>query len=229
MSCEGYRDKLVAALANGESSLDGDVTLHLGGCIECKKFYETQVHLFGAIDSGVRTMVNEAVPASLLPHVRALVAEAGRPRRPLGLYWVPAGVALAFVFLLGAFLMRPKNTPVRVAVGSAAVSHVQKVGESGSARETGTQITGVRRAARESSPSVRRGRPARNVGPDESAQVVVGREEAQGLLLLARSITKHPELGQALLQPAAMTEDLLPASQAIKIEDLAVQPLATQD
>jgi len=38
-----------------------------GYAAECKKFYESQVHLsLGAIDSGVRAVVNETVPASIV-------------------------------------------------------------------------------------------------------------------------------------------------------------------
>ena len=229
MNCERYRDKFVDALASGESSLDRDVAMHLRVCTECKIFYEAQINLFGAIDSGVRAMVNETVPASLLPGVRALVAEVGEPSQMWGVSWAPVGAALAAAILLGVFLVRPKNTPVRVAVVPVVESPTQKMGESGSARETAVPVNGVRRVARESSRTVRREGPARSVAPGETSQVVVGHEEAQGLVMLAKNVSQHPELGQALLHPVALTEDQTPTPQAIKIEDLEVHPLAEQD
>ena len=106
MSCEGYRDKLIVALASGAGSLDGDVATHLGTCAACEKFYEAQVNLFGAIDSGLRAMVNEAVPASLLPRVRARVAEAGTPHGAWGFSWGFAAVAVAAVLLISVGLLK---------------------------------------------------------------------------------------------------------------------------
>lgn len=106
MSCEGYRDKLIAALAGGESVPAEDVALHLRSCAECTEFYETQVHLFGAIDAGLRVMLNETVPASLLPRVRARVADAEMPRRMWGVGWGFAAVATAAVLVLGIGLLK---------------------------------------------------------------------------------------------------------------------------
>lgn len=229
MRCERFRDKLVAVLANGESSPAGDVLAHLRACAECKRFYEAQVYLFGAIDSGLSAMVNEAVPASLLPRVRARVAEADVPRRAWRFYVKPLAAAMAIAVSLGVFLVRRENAPARVAVVPPVESPIPKTAESLPTREIIASADGARRVMPEKPPIVRHTNAVRITGRREPLQVVVGREEAQGLVLLARSITKHRELGQALLQPAAMTEDLLPASQPIKIEDLAVQPLATQD
>ena len=230
MSCEAYRDKLIAALAGGESLPAEDVALHLRSCAECAEFYETQVHLFGAIDAGVRAMVNEAVPASLLPRVRARVAEADVPRRAWRFYVKPLAAAMAIaVVSLGVFLVRRENAPARVAVVPSVESPTPKTAESLRTREITASADDAHRAMPEKPPIVRHTNAVRITARRDPLQVVVGREEAQGLVLLARSITKHPELGQALLQPAAMTEDLVPASQPIKIEDLAVQPLTTQD
>lgn len=229
MSCERYRDKLVEALASGESAFGGELAAHLRLCAECGKFHQAQVNLFGAIDSGMRTMVNEEVPASLLPRVRAQVAEAGMPRQSWRVYLLPVGAAFGVAILLGVFFMGSRNAPVRVAVAPEAKSPTQKVVEPGSAEEKIASIDGVRRTAAENSRTVRREDPARTIGPDEPSQVVVGREEARGLVMLAKNVSQHPELGQALLHPVAPTEDQTPAPQALKIEDLQVLPLAEQD
>jgi hypothetical protein len=112
MSCEGYRDRLIAMLASGESAVAGDVAMHLRACAECKKFYETQVSLFGAIESGVRAMVNLTVPASLLPRVRAQTAETGVRRGMRSVSWGFATFAVAAVLLASIGLLRrnPENT-----------------------------------------------------------------------------------------------------------------------
>src|SRR5258708_8469628 len=98
MNCERYKEKMVEALASGESSPARDIAIHLRTCEECKRFYEAQVNLFGAIDSGVRAMANDTVPASLLPRVRARIEEVRAPR----LVWRPAWgvVAIAAMILV---------------------------------------------------------------------------------------------------------------------------------
>jgi len=228
MSCEGYRGKLIDALASGERSLAGDAAAHLRTCAECMSFYEAQVHLFRAIDSGVRAMVNEVMPASLLPRVRARVGEIGVPRRVGSGYWVPICAALAFVILLGIFLVRPKYVPVRVAVVPTIDSPAPKVVASPSGRETSSTVNGECHALPEQAPLVRHLEVARSIATGETLQVVVGHEESLGLEMLARNISRYPELGQALVQPSTMTEALPNDSQPIKIEDLDVQPLQAQ-
>ena len=117
MSCEVYRNKLVEAVARGESALGGELAAHLRLCAECGKFHQAQMDLFGAIDSGMRTMVNETVPASLLPGVRARVAEAGVPRRSWNFVWGFAAVGVAAAALVGVGLLRQGPEKVdRVAV-----------------------------------------------------------------------------------------------------------------
>jgi hypothetical protein len=229
MSCERYRNKLVGALAGGESALGGELAAHLRVCVECAKFYEAQVHLFGAIDWGVRAMVNEAVPVSLLPRVRARVADADVLIGVWRIYLKPLAAATAIALLLCVFLVRRENAPARMAVVPSVESPTPKMAESLPTREITASVNGVRRAMPGKPPIVHHPNSVRITEPGERLQVVVGREEAQGLVMLARNISQHPELGQALLQPAAMTEDLVPASQAIKIEDLAVLPLTTQE
>jgi hypothetical protein len=220
---------MVDAVASGQGAVHGELAVHLRVCAECRKFHEAQVHLFGAIDSGVRAMVNEAVPASLSPRVRARVAEAGMPPRAWRFFLKPLAAAMAIALLLGVFLVRRENAPARVAVVPSVESPTPKTAESLPTREITASVDGVRRAMPEKRQIVRHPNAVRITSPGEPLQVVVGREEAHGLVMLARNISQHPELGQALLQPAAMTEDLLPASQAIKIEDLALQPLSAQD
>src|SRR5258708_37256602 len=96
MNCERYKEKMVEALASGESSPARDIAIHLRTCEECKRFYEAQVNLFGAIDSGVRAMANDTVPASLLPRVRARIEKVRTPR----LVWRPAWSVVAIAAMI---------------------------------------------------------------------------------------------------------------------------------
>jgi len=127
MNCERYQDKLIAALASGEKSLDLDVAAHLRACAECGKFYEAQVQLFQAIDSGLRAVVNERMPASLLPGVRAQIA-AKRMAGSWFLTLVPvAGIVMvALLILVGVVL-----TWVRARTGTVTASFFVHLGYNG--------------------------------------------------------------------------------------------------
>jgi hypothetical protein len=129
MSCEGYRDKLVDALAGGESSLAGDVLAHLRVCAECKRFYEAQVHLFGAIDSGVRAMVNEAVPPSLIPGARARIGDVQTAGTDWKLSWNVAALAAAVVLVAVSFMARrgPRTTAVPHETAASARTASEKI------------------------------------------------------------------------------------------------------
>ena len=110
MSCERHRKKLSDALAGGAVALSENVAAHVRACAGCREFYEAQKHLFGAVDTGVRAMVNEAVPASLLPGVRARMEEV-RTRR---LDWRPAWGVVAIVgmiLLIGFSFVRQSGAP----------------------------------------------------------------------------------------------------------------------
>lgn len=93
MSCERYRDKIVEALASGEAAQGVEVATHLSTCDACREFLEEQMHLFSAVDSGLRKMANESVPASLLPAVRAEAEATSGAVDRLRVSWaIPVGV-----------------------------------------------------------------------------------------------------------------------------------------
>jgi len=71
MNCKGYQEKMLEALANGKTAPSGEIAEHLRRCGECRDFYDAQGRLLAAIEAGVRAMVNEAVPTSVLPGLRA--------------------------------------------------------------------------------------------------------------------------------------------------------------
>ena len=100
ISCEQCRERLSGALAHGERTGSSEMTTHLRGCAGCREFYEGQVRLFAAMDAGLRTMVNEGVPASLLAGVRVRMEQApafGNWRR---VWIVPAAVAVLVALVL---------------------------------------------------------------------------------------------------------------------------------
>jgi hypothetical protein len=224
MSCEGYRDKLIAALASGDSSLAGDVAVHLGMCAECKKFYEAQVHLFGAIDSGVRAMVNEAVPASLLPRVRAQIAEADMPRRMWGVSRSFAAVAVAAVLVISVTVVkRSRDNTNKVADRSPA----------GGQRASGA--TGVRAVLppvaavgpKRRSTEVKTARAPREAV--KTPEVIVLAEERAAFARFVTDLPEQREVAVAFTRPATDAKDEAVEIALLQIDELDVKPLESSN
>jgi hypothetical protein len=112
MPCEHYQDALAAAAATG-SNPQGELRSHLDACPSCRAAFDQEVSLFAAIDSGLNFVANQNVPPSLLPRVRASIAESPAPARR----WLPryafaaitATVVLAIFFMLRPRLPGPVN------------------------------------------------------------------------------------------------------------------------
>jgi hypothetical protein len=220
MSCEGYRDKLITALASGESSLAGDVAMHLRVCAECKKFYEAQVHLFEAIDSGVRAMVNETVPASLFPRVRTQVAEAGMPRRRWGLTWSFAAVAIAAVLVvIVGLLRRGPETTSELRDRSPAVAQ----GARGATGATPAQSQVITAAPKH------RSTEAKIVTvPKETVtapEVLVLAEERAAFVRFVTDLPGERDAAVALTRPATDAKDEAMEIALLQINELEVKPL----
>ena len=224
MSCEVYRDKLIDGLASGASSLDGDMAGHLRTCAECKKFYEAQVHLFGAIDSGVRVMVNEEVPASLLLGVRARVAENGTPRRSWNLGWGLAALAAAAVVVMSIGLpRRGSETTGKVAGRAPAVSkgmnEVPRIAPvplqaAGTAPKHLTM--GAKRVAVSEDGEVR-------------PEVLVLAEERAAFVRFVTDLPEERDVAVALTRPAADGKDAAVEIALLQIDELDVKPLESSN
>lgn len=221
MSCEGYRDKLIAMLASGESAVAGDDATHLQTCAECKGFYETQVNLFGAIDSGVRAMVNEAVPASLLPRVRAQIAETGVRRRTSNVSWGFATVAVAAVLAVSVGLLRrnPENTSKVsepspfVAKGTLGVPPVLP----------GVVAAVPRRHSKETETATVRRQTVK------TPEVMVLAEERAAFMKFVTDLPEERDVAVAYTRPVTEAKDDLVEIASLQIDELEVKPLESSD
>jgi len=220
MSCEGYRRRLIDALASGEGSLTGDVAAHLRMCAECKKFYEAQVHLFGAIDSGVRAMVNETVPGSLLAGVHARIEEVRAPR----LVWRPAWsvVALAATVLVVSLSFVRRSGPLRDAsltkASAAAAIRTETVPFVATPTKAASRAVNPRRRPR-NKPETRIDRPT------EVPEVIVLAEEGEAFVRFVARIRVDPQKAVALTRPAPLQQDLPVEIALLQIEKLKVKLL----
>lgn len=220
MSCEGYRDKLIAALAGGESVPAEDVALHLRSCAECTEFYETQVHLFGAIDAGLRVMLNETVPASLLPRVRARMEEAHWSQFVWGPGW--SVVATAIVIVAVSVAIVPWHKHAHDFIITNATTDVPKTMETRSPTVAPREMAhAVANAKREPSHTV--AAPKELVA--ELPEVIVLAEEREAFLSFAAKVPVEPLKAVAFTRPAPPQQDLPVEIALLHIESLRMKLL----
>jgi len=90
MPCEPYKNALVEAAAIGAEPL-GELRAHLADCPACRAALAQEQSLFSSIDTSLSVVVNVEIPTSLLPRVRARIAE--EPAVTRG--WIPGWLAMA--------------------------------------------------------------------------------------------------------------------------------------
>jgi hypothetical protein len=222
MSCEGYRDKLIDALASGASVLGGELAAHLRACAECKKFHEAQAHLFGAIDSGLLAMVNETVPASLLPRVRAGLDEQGATRRARIPAWSFAAViaAVAIVAVGGGYHWRhPERRPDSSRSGPIATQRIANPAPL--AQAAGIPVTSS------PNPKHRRGSPATtlSLATEPMPEVIVLAEERQAFDRFVSALPRQSNVAVALAHAAPAGPDTGAEIALLEIGDLEVKSL----
>ena len=218
MKCEGYRDKLVDALASGVGALGGELAAHLRECAECKKFYEAQVHLFGAIDLGVRAMVNEAVPSSLLPRVRAQMEEAHWPQ----FVWRPGWSIIATAMVIGAVSVAivPWHKPAHYTVITNVLTDVPMTMETPAVAPR-EMVHAVAKA--------KRGPSHATTAPKEPVaglpEVIVLAEEREAFARFVAKVPEEPLKAVAFTRPAPAQQDLPVEIALLQIESLRMKLL----
>jgi len=221
MSCEEYQNKLVGALANGEGTLHKEMAAHLRACAECRKVYEAQVNLFGAIDTGVRAMANETVPASLLPRVRARVVESRMPRRPWGFGWGFATVAVAAVLVISVGILR------------RSLEHTSKLTDRSPTVEEGVRAaTGVTPVQPQVNVAVPKRRSTVATVPKETVrapEVLVLAEERAAFERFVTDLPEERDVAVAFTRPAADAKDEAVEIAFLQIDELEVKPLESSN
>jgi anti-sigma factor RsiW len=95
MPCEAYKQALIHAVAMGETP-SGKMAAHLNGCSACRVAFVEEQQLFAAINSGLRGISNNVMPASLVPRVRSRLEE--QSVNSFG--WLKVGVLFATAALV---------------------------------------------------------------------------------------------------------------------------------
>jgi hypothetical protein len=99
MPCKHYKEALIEAAAGGAEP-QGELRVHLVGCVDCRAALEQEQSLFASIEAGLRVTANAEMPPSLLPRVRARLDDESAPRRVWGTNWL---VLASAAVMIGAF------------------------------------------------------------------------------------------------------------------------------
>lgn len=219
MSCEGYREELSDALLSGDGALSAALAQHLLRCTDCAEFYETQKRLVTAMDSGVQAMVNEKVPASLLPSVRTRMEEVEFARQWSRWLLPAAGVVALILFIF--------NTSVRW--GSRTMSQQVVTRDVSFVLEKKDHLKTGEPVVLSMHPPPRRRRAAKAFSEPEAVPrgAILSAEQAA----VARFASEHPEEMAAVVQAAvSVPPDLSKPIEIIplKIENIELAPLTAE-
>ena len=100
MFCEPWRQALSSSAVSGEEP-PREARLHLAACGGCRSAFAQEQQLFAGIDHGMQTIANTESPTSLVPRVRAAIAQPNA-RAPWRIpVWAFAGAALLLIFAIG--------------------------------------------------------------------------------------------------------------------------------
>ena len=220
MSCERFQEKIDDALASGERALNGEIAAHLRTCGACREFYEKQRQLFGAINAGVQAMVNQGMPASLLPGVRARLEEAPAVR----MIWRPAWlmpVAAAVVLAIGLAVMRHRGEQ------KVSLKQVQNLPSRESTAFVATPTTSGRdrQVGQKRQVAPRRGATL-SLGPSEqTAEVIVLPDEREAFARFVARLPQEREATVGLTYRAPEQEDAPAEIALLRINGLEIEPL----
>ena len=184
MPCEHHQNALIEAAASSTAP-QGELRTHLATCAACRTAFAQEQSLFSSMDEGLRAVANAEVPASLLPRVRARLADEAAPIRS----WrfpslVLAGAAAIVVALLvarAAWHTNIERSPSNTASNSAASSVVRQqpqVQDSVTGNSVAQpQATEIKLLARPAFPATRDSMPEVLVPPDQDVLLVSYAEE----------------------------------------------------
>ena len=222
MPCEHCKDALIEAAASG-SQPQGHLRAQLDACASCRAAFEQEQSLFASIDVGLRATANAAVPASLMPRVRARLDEtvAAQNRWLQPLIFAAASVALAFAIFLFA---RPhpsspdnqaKQTPQISPSGTPATSARQQ-----------SSGAGTRIVSSNANNSQTRGHSTllRRVASSQP-EVLVPPDEHEALSRFVATLRERGDVAIALVTPSSDAKGGPASLKRLQIDPLEVKLL----
>ena len=224
MPCEKYREALTEAAAAGEYELSIALRAHLDACSVCRAFFAEEQQLFARIESGIHSVANSEMPASLLAGVRVRLGD----RKAEEFSWIRAsalltGAVVLLVVGMSWSKMRRENgiqAPRANTMARNSGISVNPVTRAPVVGNVDNKIAHARAASRKQS-GVRDSRPYREV----PVFVPAGQKKAVDAWLAAvRSGAIKPEmLLDTKKELAERGRDIVP----LDIPAIEIKPLAT--
>lgn len=223
MNCQQCQQKIFDVLAAGTGGLAPEVAAHQSSCPACAKFFAVQQSLFKSIDAGLQSFVNQPVPASLLPSIRARLDENTVSQRSWFLNWNLATFAALVIagIVLAHFWQRP--TILHTSPGQTT-TNVQAI--SASQRALPLEPHKQSRAV----PPNRSERVALTSSAVAAPKVIVPAEERQAFAKFVAEVPQQPQVALAFTHPATESSDATNETALLRIDLVEVKSLdGTED
>jgi len=225
MFCESYRKTLSEVVLLG-IRVHGEAAAHLGMCSSCRETLAEERALLQRIDGGLTSLVVSDAPASLIPAVRARIADGAKSRRAWSvLAYVTAAVAIGAAAI--SFSLRSKAPQVKLETAIAEPSSAV------TSQATSSQVEKVLSYERSSQSRLivthRRASPdswaARKTRPD----VLVSADDQLGLQRYAASLRTVARRNAATLGEASGPEIKPLEIAELDLKRLSIEPLESGD
>jgi len=225
MFCESYRKALSEVVLLG-SRVHGETAAHLGMCASCRETLAEERALLQRIDGGLTSLVVSDAPVSLIPAVRARIADGAKSRRAWSvLAYVTAAVAIGAAAI--SFSLRSKAPQVKLETAIAEPSSAV------TSQATSSQVEKVLSYERSSQSRLivthRRASPdswaARKTRPD----VLVSADDQLGLQRYAASLRTVARRNAATLGEASGPEIKPLEIAELDLKRLSIEPLESGD
>jgi hypothetical protein len=217
MNCLQYQARILDSLAAGERDQSAELSSHQEFCTACREFFAAHQSLFLSVDAGLRSIMNETVPASLLAGVRARMDEPSAPSRAWYSHWCLAAVtavAILAISLNYAF----RRTEVRQ--GSQGISSAASA-NAGNPQPVAKPVQRSAHILRKS--SAKRSCSVACSAPDP--EVIVLPEERQAFARFVSEIPEERTVAVALARHAPAAADDSVEIALLQIDGLDVKPL----
>jgi hypothetical protein len=222
MPCEHYQDAIIEAAASSTAP-QGELRAHVAACAACRAAFAQEQSLFSSMDEGLRAAASSEVPASLLPRVRARLAEEAAPRRmwTQPLIFAGASVALAFAIFLVVWPhhTRPDNqakqTP-QIPVSVTPEANARGQNSQPPSRIVSSNLNNSRTP--DHSTFLR-------LVTSSQPEVLVPPDEREAFSSFVLTVQQHGDVAAALLAPGPKKQDALVTVEPLQIAVLEVKPL----
>jgi len=215
MNCKSAQEIIIDAMASRAGELRGELHQHVRECAKCSAFLANQASLSTAIDSYLRLVASEPVPASLLPGVRPRLEQEAAPRRWIfGRQFAAVAAAIVLLAALGV-RMRNSNKPERPTESAAQV-----------APETPNVSPQVQQLARKTSRVLRK---ASVRAHSSASEVLILPEEQQAFRCFVSDVSKDRASANAPISAAPDGGDVPVEIALLTIEKVEVKPLEGTD